>query len=62
MDCLAMPVLDCLAAAAVAQDCLDSPVRYPQDFLAMPAPDYLAEAVARLDGGRGDRALGRRPR
>jgi hypothetical protein len=43
-------------------DCLDSPTRHPQDCLAMPSPDCLAAAVARLDDGSGDRALGRRRR
>jgi hypothetical protein len=50
-----MPVPDCLAVVAVVPDCLDSPAGHPQDCLAMPSPDCLAAAVARLDGGGGDR-------
>jgi hypothetical protein len=41
-------------------DCLDSLTGHPQDCLAIPSPDCLAVAAARLDSGRGDCVLGRR--
>jgi hypothetical protein len=57
-----MSVPDCVAAPAVAPDCLDSLTGHPSDYLAMSVPDCLAAAAARLDGNNDDRALDRRQR
>jgi hypothetical protein len=64
---LAMLAAACAARAARPNspplpDCLDSPIRHPQDCLAMPVSDCFVAVVARLDGGSGDRVLGRQRR